>query len=154
MAAKCSWEGSDAPKQFIEFLRLRRMLPSVERVEARVVGGETTRQPRAGKVVVVTEHFSRGFGLPASTFFRRFLDHFRLQPHHLGPSLILQLAAFITFCEGYAGLEPSVDIWNRCFSLKPHTTPTPEGPVMTACGAALVIVPQQGAFPSYCCMKR
>lgn len=47
------------------------------------------------------EQFYRGFGLPASTFFNNFRTFFGLQPLHLAPNVVLQLASFVFLCEGF-----------------------------------------------------
>ena len=68
--------------------------------------------------MVFSSHFSRGFGLQMSRFFKLLLDSFDLQPHHLGPNSILQLSSFVTLCEGYLGLLPFVDLWRNLVYLK------------------------------------
>ncbi|KAE8806085.1 hypothetical protein D1007_17763 [Hordeum vulgare] len=78
-----AWEGSDVTDGHIEVLRRRRMLTLVERVEVRLPSAEGSPTPRDGEVVVFKEHFFRGFGLPDSEFFSRFLVFFGLQPQHL-----------------------------------------------------------------------
>ena len=50
-----------------------------------------------------------------SQFFRDFLNHFQMQPHHLGANAIMLLSAFITLCEGYLGVRPSLGLWTRLF---------------------------------------
>jgi hypothetical protein len=54
--------------------------------------------------VVFYDHFPRGFTLPASNFLRQFMDHFHLQPHHIGANAMMILAAFATLCEAYLGI--------------------------------------------------
>ncbi|KAK1614727.1 hypothetical protein QYE76_020244 [Lolium multiflorum] len=68
-------------------------------------------------------HLDRGLGLPASTFFRRFLDHFGLQPHHLPANACVLLSCYVAFMEAYAGLWPDIDFWSRLFYLKAQTGP-------------------------------
>ncbi|KAE8793225.1 hypothetical protein D1007_32063 [Hordeum vulgare] len=94
----------------------------------------------SGDVVVFQEHFFRGFGLPAIDFFSRFLVHFGLQPHHLAPNAVLQLAALVTQCEGFVGIEPRLDFWRQLFFFKQQSMPTdvPSIKRMTPYGAALV----------------
>ena len=93
-----------------------------------------------GERVVFISHFERGFGLPASNFFRQFLDKFHLQPHHLPPNVLVFLSAYASFMEGYFGLWPSLDLWVVLHSLFPQSVqhsdedPKPMVPV----GAALV----------------
>ncbi|KAE8791573.1 hypothetical protein D1007_34031 [Hordeum vulgare] len=80
---RSAWEGSDVDAEHIEFLRHRRKLSSTEFVAACILESDNSPAPRASKVVVFSEHFARGFRLPTSNFFFRFLTHFGLQPHHL-----------------------------------------------------------------------
>ncbi|KAE8802585.1 hypothetical protein D1007_21616 [Hordeum vulgare] len=86
------------------------MLPLASLVTVRIPDAETAPMPREGEIVVFGEHFYRGFGLPASTFFSNWLIFFGLQPHHLAPNAILQLSAFVVLCEGFLGIEPRLDL--------------------------------------------
>jgi hypothetical protein len=49
--------------------------------------------------VVFYDHFPWGFALPVSSFLHRFLDHFCLQPHHIGVNAMMMLAVFATLCD-------------------------------------------------------
>jgi hypothetical protein len=82
--------------------------------------------------VVFYDHFPRGFALPASSFLCRFLDPFRLQPHHIGANAMMTLAAFATLCEAYLGIWPNVELFRRLIYFKTQTAETV--PVM--CGTA------------------
>jgi hypothetical protein len=42
----------------------------------------------------------------AHRFLRSLLQLYGLEPHHLTPSGILHMAAFVTLCEAYKGIEP------------------------------------------------
>ncbi|KAE8773500.1 hypothetical protein D1007_54255 [Hordeum vulgare] len=106
-----AWLGSDVDEGHIEALRHHRLLPPASQVMVRLPSSETAPAPAAGEVVVFVEHFYRGFGLPASSFFAEWLRFFGLQPHHLAPNAIQQLAAFVVLCEGFVGIEPRVDLW-------------------------------------------
>ncbi|KAE8783118.1 hypothetical protein D1007_43447 [Hordeum vulgare] len=106
-----AWVGADICDGNIEALRDRRMLPLATLVAERVSGAEAAPTPEKGEVVVFEEHFYRRFGLPASDFFTRFLTFFGLEPHHLAPNDIFQLASFVVLCEGFLGIEPRLDIW-------------------------------------------
>ncbi|KAE8819296.1 hypothetical protein D1007_02794 [Hordeum vulgare] len=135
-----AWEGSDVTAGHIGVLLHRRMLPPAEHVEVRLPGAEGSRTPRDGEVVVFKEHFFRGFGLPASEFFSRFLVFFGLQPHHLDPNVFLQLAAYVTWCKRFVEIEPRLDLWRELFFFKQQSAPTdnPDVKRMTPCDAALV----------------
>src|SRR3990170_2671020 len=110
---KGSWLGSIITADDVQYLRDTRRLPPVAEVEARLPGQERSTLPIGDERVVFYSHFKRGLGLPASTFLRAFLEFFGLQPHHLGANAVLQLSGFVTLCEGYLGVEPSVDLWVR-----------------------------------------
>jgi hypothetical protein len=61
--------------------------------------------------VVFYDHFPRGFALPASSFMRQFLDHFRLQPHHIGANAMMILSMFATLYEAYLGIWPNIELF-------------------------------------------
>ncbi|KAM0839714.1 hypothetical protein ACQ4PT_060137 [Festuca glaucescens] len=123
--------------------RLRRMRRIPDGVECRLPATEIAPVLEPGERVVFVTHFDRGFGLPASNFFRSFLDFFGLQPHHLPANAYLSLSCYATFCEGYAGLWPDVDFWCRLFFLKAQTT---DGELRT-CGAASLYPRRDVPFP-------
>ena len=109
--------GSTVTTDDITYLRSSRRLPRETDISVRLPHGEQRPRPEGQERVVFLTHFERGFGLPASTFFRGFLEFFGLQPHHLGAGAIVQLSGFVTLCEGYLGVEPTIDLWARFFSL-------------------------------------
>ena len=47
----------------------------------------------------------------------------------------MQLSGFVTLCEGYLGVESSIDLWVRFFSLKQQG---PRAGEMSECGAAAI----------------
>ncbi|KAE8792881.1 hypothetical protein D1007_32516 [Hordeum vulgare] len=83
------------------------------------------------------------------------LIFFGLQPHHLAPNAILQLSSFVVLCEGFLGIEPSLDLWQSLFFLKQQSKKMDkaeleklDGPrPMTPCGAALVHHRSKSVFP-------
>ena len=113
-----AWVGIEFSTEHIEALRHRRVLPPANPVAARVPGAKAAPTPGDGEVVVFVEHFYRDFGIQASDFFSRFLTFFGLQPHHLAPNAVFQLAAFVVLCEGLTGIEPRLDLWCKLFFFK------------------------------------
>ena len=122
---------------------------------------EVAPEPQLGECVVFTSHFARGFGLPASSFFRRFLDYFRMQPHHLGANVVMLLSSFVCFCEGYLGIRPSIGLWLCFFHFRSQMlssgplVPNPKAgspemvqeKVMADCGA-VSIYPNKTDYPN------
>ncbi|KAM0915282.1 hypothetical protein ACQ4PT_010946 [Festuca glaucescens] len=118
--ASGSWEGASTTLADIQRLRRTHRIPAG--VATRLLGEEIVPVVEPGERVVIVAHFDRGFGLPASNFFRSFLDYFGLQPHHLPANAFVTLSCYVAFYEGYTGLWPDVDFWSRLFHLKAQTT--------------------------------
>ena len=113
------WDGSIVHNDHIDFLRDTRRLPSADKVEVRLAPEKEIRPaPREGERVVFRSHFLRGFGLPVSAFFRSWLEFYQLQPHHLTPNAVVLLSAFVTLCEGYLGVLPTLELWGEFFQSK------------------------------------
>ena len=113
------WDGSNVHDDHVDFLRDTRRLPSADKVEVRLAPAREIRpEPQEGKRVVFRSHFLRGFGLPVSAFFRSCLEFYQLQPHHLTPNAVVLLSAFVTLCEGYLGVLPTLELWGEFFQSK------------------------------------
>lgn len=155
VSSQGAWLGSNIDEGHIDGLRQHRVLPPTSQVSVRLPSSETAPAPTAGEVVVFVEHFYRCFGLPASSFFVEWLQFFGLQPPHLAPNAILQLAAFVMLCEGFVGIEPRVDLWCSLFFFKQQSIAMEKSEVeklkgprpMTPCGAALVHHRLKSGFP-------
>ena len=112
MALSSSWDGSNVHEDHVEFLRQTRRLPDANLVRVRLAPEtEISPAPEEGERVVFRSHFLRGFGLPASGFLRSFLEFYNLQPHHLTPNAVMLLSAFVSLCEGFLGLLPTLELW-------------------------------------------
>jgi hypothetical protein len=81
--------------------------------------------PEPGEHIVFIAHFERGFGLPASDFFRDFLDTYDPQPHHIPANAVMILSAFAAFCEGFAVIEPFTQAWAKYFQLRKQVVQEP-----------------------------
>jgi hypothetical protein len=75
-------------------------------------------------MVVFYNHFPWGFALPTCSFLRQFLDHFHLQPHHLGANVMMTLAAFAALCEVYLGICSKVELFCQLIYFKTQTADT------------------------------
>ncbi|KAK1649187.1 hypothetical protein QYE76_066992 [Lolium multiflorum] len=136
-----SWRGSYMREDDIRRLVRLRRIPAG--VVTRVPGDEIEPRPEPGECVDFGAHLDRGLGLPASPFFREFLDFFGLQPHHLPANACILLRCYVAFMEGYAGLWPDVEFWSRLFYIKAQTT---DGQLRT-CGAASIYSRTGTPFP-------
>jgi hypothetical protein len=53
--------------------------------------------------------------VPSHLFLYSLLQFYALELHHLTPSGILHMAAVMTLCDAYMGIEPHIDMWNYFF---------------------------------------
>ncbi|KAE8780206.1 hypothetical protein D1007_46595 [Hordeum vulgare] len=150
-----AWLGNEICEGHIEALRHHRLLLPTSEVLVRIPGTETAPAPAAGEVIVFNEQFYGGFRLPVSSFFSEWLLFFGLHPHHLAPNAILQLSAFVVFCEGFLGIKPNLDLWRSLFFFKQQSIAMEKAELeklagprpMTSCGAALVHHRSKSGFP-------
>jgi hypothetical protein len=70
---------------------------------------------RGGDVMVCVAFYKRRFGVPSHQFLRPLLQFYGLELHHLTPSRILHMVAFVTLCESYMEVEPHFDMWSYFF---------------------------------------
>jgi hypothetical protein len=68
-----------------------------------------------GYVMACTVFYERGFGVPSDRFLCSLLQFYGLELHHLTPLGVLHMAAFVTLCEAYMGIEPHFNMWNYFF---------------------------------------
>ena len=135
--AKSWWDGSNVHEGHIEFLRATRRLPHAGVLEVRLPDErEVSPAPRPGEFFVFRTHFLRGFALPICNFFCSFLDFYHLQPHHLTPNTVVLLSAFITLCEGFLGVLPTIELWGEFFQSKLGTV---VAGVPATCGAFIAM---------------
>lgn len=94
-------------------------LPGEDLVRVRLAWrGEISPAPQEGERVVFRSHCLRGLGLPASSFFRSFLEFYGLQPHHLTPNTVVLLSTFVALCEGFLVVLPTIKLWGEFFYSK------------------------------------
>ena len=106
-----SWDGSNIRDDHIDFLCKTRWLPGEHLVRVRLaLAREVSPAPEEGERVIFYSHCLRCVGLPASGFFRSFLEFYHLQPHHLTPNTVVMLSAFVTLCEGFLGILPTIEL--------------------------------------------
>ncbi|KAK1679566.1 hypothetical protein QYE76_040414 [Lolium multiflorum] len=139
--------GSNVTEFEIDWLYRSRRIP--EGVSCRIPDDEIEPDPEDDEFVVFLAHFERGFGLPASTFFREFLDFYELQPHHLPGNAIFYLSCYATFMEAYIGIRPTRETFARFFNLRINSVqgkeiPKPKPPVQ--CGSCIVGSRQGSTF--------
>ncbi|KAK1626438.1 hypothetical protein QYE76_000753 [Lolium multiflorum] len=141
-----AWMGSSVSQYEIDWLYRSRRIP--KGVTCRLPGSEIEPMLEPGERVVFLAHFERGFGL-LSSFFRDFLDFYKLQPHHLPGNAIFYLSCYVTFMEAYIGIRPTRETFARFFALRINSVqgldiPKPKPPVQ--CGSCIIGSRQASPF--------
>ena len=147
-ADRGAWAGSWVCQDDLDCLYRTRRIP--EGVTTCLAATDLAPSPNPGEYVVFLSHFQRGFGLPVSDFFHDWLNTDELQPHYLPANAITSLSAFASTIEGYAGLWPMKELWNRFFGLHRNVIPNiqldPEDKQLTQFGAASISPRKQSIF--------
>jgi hypothetical protein len=84
-------------------------------VTCRVPEDPASPSPAGGYVVMCTVFYKCGFDVPSQQFLRSLLWSYGLELHHLTPLGILHMAAFVTLCEAYIGIDPNFNMWSYFF---------------------------------------
>ena len=117
-----TWDGSEVHDDHIDFLHMTRRLPGKDFVRVSLAPKkEISPALEEGERVVFRPYCLRGLGHPASGFFRGILEFYGLQPHHLTPNTVVLLSAFVTLCEGFIGVLPTIELWGS--SSTPSSAP-------------------------------
>jgi hypothetical protein len=90
-------------------------LTVAELVTYRVSEDPASPTPAEGYVVSFAAFYEWGFGVPLHQSLRSLLHHYCLELHNLTPLGILHIAAFVTLCEIYLGIDPHFDLENYFF---------------------------------------
>jgi hypothetical protein len=67
-----------------------------------------------------------GFDMPSHRFLRSLLQYYGLELDNLTRSRVLHIAAFMTLCEAYMGVDPELDLWNNFFRVRHLQDPDAE----------------------------
>jgi hypothetical protein len=111
----------------------------------RVLEDHVFPAPTEGYVVSFVALYERGFDTPSHRFLCSLLWYYDLELHHLTLSGVLHIAAFITLCEAYLGIDPEFDLWNYFFSVqRPHD---PEAKRTVSGGTVIHVKSRHGVDP-------
>jgi len=74
--------------------------------------------PAEGERVVFRAHFERGFSMPPSKFLLKVLARYNAQMYNFPLNSIQVLSGYIALCEGYLGIEPSIELFEYFYAIK------------------------------------
>jgi hypothetical protein len=114
MVASC-WPKLEVTRECLQNLASKGYMTTEKFATSLVLTGSVSPTLMVGFIVVYAAFFKRGFGLPSHLFLRSLLWFYGLELLHLTPTGILHMAAFVTQCEAYIGIEPPLNLWSHIF---------------------------------------
>jgi hypothetical protein len=88
---------------------------AVELTTGHVSEDPASPMPVGGYIMACAAFYERGFGVPLHQFLRSLLQLYGFKLHHMIPSGILHIVAFVTLCEAYMSIDPHFNLWNYFF---------------------------------------
>jgi hypothetical protein len=70
------------------------------------VGDPYRIEKNPDEILMFTRFVERGLALPASNFFKGFLEYYGIEYLNLNPNGIFHTSVFIHFCEAFLGIKP------------------------------------------------
>jgi hypothetical protein len=110
-----SWPALEVMQEHLQNLVSQRYMVVVELATCLVPEDYASPTPAGGYIVACTACYKRGFGVPSHRFLHSLLQSYGLELHHLTPSGILHMAAFVTLCEAYIQIEHHFNLWSYFF---------------------------------------
>jgi hypothetical protein len=108
--AESGWPASEVMREHLQNLVSWRSRESDRVSTCRVHEDPTSPPPRGGYVVACVAFYERGYGMPSHLFLHFLLQFYGLELHYLTPLGILHIAAFVTLCGAYMGIEPHFNL--------------------------------------------
>jgi hypothetical protein len=118
-AIECNWVRSTVSTNHINRLIDNGLLSGTE--SCRVSKKDCPPKPKAGEVVIFSDHIERGFDPPGSKFFRDLLHFYGLHPQDLGSNSVVNISSFVVVCEAYLRIEPTVLLFRNLFYVNKQT---------------------------------
>jgi hypothetical protein len=115
LMAESSWPASEVTREHLQNLVSKGYMTVVEFATCLVPVDPVPPAPVKGYVMVCAAFYEQGFGVPSHRFLYSLLRSYGLELHHLTPSGILHMAAFMTLCKAYIGIEPPLNLWSHFF---------------------------------------
>jgi hypothetical protein len=115
LMVELSWPVPEVTWEHLQNLVSKGYMTVVEFATCLVPEDPTSPAPVRGYVMVCVAFFEREFGVPLHQFLRSLLQSYGLELHHVTPSGILHMAAFVTLCEAYIETEPHLNLCSHFF---------------------------------------
>jgi hypothetical protein len=113
--AELSWPASEVTQEHLQNLISQGYMTAMELATYLVPEDPASPTPAGGYIVACMTFYERGFSVPSHQFLHSLLRSYGLELHHLSPSRILHMVAFVTLCEAFIGIEPHFNLWSYFF---------------------------------------
>jgi hypothetical protein len=113
--AESGWPASVIMREHLQNLVSLGYMTAAESTTYRVPKDLASPILVGGYIMVCVMFYEQGFGVSSHRFLCSLLQFYGLELCHLAPSRILHMAAFMTLCEAYMGIEPHFNLWNYFF---------------------------------------
>jgi hypothetical protein len=113
--AELGWTVTEVTQEHLQNLVTQGYMTTMELATCRVPKDPVTLVQDGGYIMTCTAFYEWGFGVPPDQFLCSLPQLYGLELHHMTPSGILHMAAFVTLCEAYIGIEPHFNPWNYFF---------------------------------------
>ena len=117
-----AWKKCTASEAELQSLVSQGLLLDKSILQWKSCQGELLPTENSQEIPLFLSFCERGFGMPASPFFKEFLSFYNLQVHHLNPNGILYLSVFVHACEAFLGIEPNLSLFRSLYHIKPQPT--------------------------------
>jgi hypothetical protein len=108
--AESSWSVLEVNQKYLQELVSKGYMIVAEFATCLVPVGPLSAALAEGFIVVCAAFYEWRFGLLSHRFLWSLLQSYGLELHHLTPSGILHMTAFVTMCESYIGIEPPLNL--------------------------------------------
>jgi hypothetical protein len=103
--AESGWTTSEVTQENLQNLVNQGYMIAVELVTSHLPEDPSSPIQAGQYVVACVAFYEQGFGVLSYRFLGSLLHFYGLELHHLMPSGILHMVAFVTLCEAYMGIE-------------------------------------------------
>jgi hypothetical protein len=145
--AEQHWTPSTVMLGRLQKLTKQGFMTAVELATYRVLENPVFPAPMDGYVLSFGAFYERGFSMPLPRFVRSLLQYYGLELHSLTPSGILRIAAFMSLCEAYLGIDPEFDLWNYFFRVRCPQDPDTE--LIVSRGTVIHVKFEHGVDPYF-----
>jgi hypothetical protein len=139
------WTSFTIMLSHLQKLLKRGFMLAAELEAYRVLEDPTSPTPAKGYMVSFMTFYERGFSVPLHQFLCLLLRYYDLELHHLTPSGVLHIMAFVTLCEAYLRINPDLDLWKYFFSV--HRSQDPKAEMTISRGVVIHVKSGHGVDP-------